>query len=511
MMNKKQWIIITIEIIFMAVLGIGLLFFQKKLVEKLSAQTPISGESGVEEAPEVLLPYPEFMNTVSGISIESNDGEESVEEPAIVYPDTLLDPEDYENAPVSNGAPYYLKVNRLQNVVTVYAPDQNDRYTIPVRAFVCSVGKNNATPTGTYRTSDKHEWSALVGGVYGQYAYRINGHIMFHSVPYYRRNNGSLESEEYNKLGTAASLGCVRMAVADVKWIYDNCPTGTIVTIYDSDYPGPLGKPVAESLDLNDERSGWDPTDPDRENPWNTGGIRIFGCGQKILERGYSCDYLAGVTAYDENGNDLTSLIRYDTDCNPWEPGEYEIAYRLQTPDGRTARMDSTIRVVDTIAPEIVMEQDYITLNRIQAVNHNWEQVIRDQVQAADMDMPLPDSGLKIRMDMPEEGITQMTAVLTASDEYGNSTERETIIYIDWNPPVIGDPSEYEIPGGTEEEIRRQLLNIIPVADAESGIQELKVTWTQHVSFHTYNVMVIAKDHYGNVTTRFFEGFHIYE
>lgn len=511
MINNKRWIFVTIEIIFMAVFGIGLLFFQKKLVEKISVQTPASEEYGIEESPKVLLPYPEFMNTASEISIEGYDGEEPLEETITDYPDMLLDLEDYANAPISNGTPYYIKVNRLQNVVTVYELDENDQYTIPVRAFVCSVGKNNATPTGTYRTSDKHEWSALVGGVYGQYAYRINGHIMFHSVPYYRRDKGTLESEEYNKLGTAASLGCVRMAAADVKWIYDNCPAGTIVTIYDSDYPGPLGKPVAEVLDLNDEKSNWDPTDPDKENPWNTGGIRFFGCGQKILERGYSGDYLAGVTAYDENGNDLSNLIRYDTDCNPWETGMYDITYRLQTPDGRTASMYGTIYVTDTISPELVMEQDYISLNRIQAVNHNWEQEVRKQVQVIDASMTLPDSCLQIQMDVPEEGITQMTAMLTASDEYGNLTEQETRVYIDWNPPIVGDPSEYEIPGGTEEEIRQQLLSVIPVTDAESGIQELKVTWTQHVSFHTYNVMVIAKDYYGNVTTRFFEGFRIRE
>ena len=160
--------------------------------------------------------------------------------------EALKDLEDYSEAPADNGQPYYVKVNRQQNVVTVYALDSDGYYTKPVKAMVCSVGKDDGTPTGTYETSDKHTWCSLVGGVYGQYAYRIDGQIMFHSVPYYSMNKGDLETEEYNKLGEAASLGCIRLAVADAKWIYDNCPSGTLVTIYDSPYEGPLGKPVAE-------------------------------------------------------------------------------------------------------------------------------------------------------------------------------------------------------------------------------------------------------------------------
>ena len=63
-------------------------------------------------------------------------------------------------------------------------------------------------------------------------------------------------------------MGCVRLTTKDAKWIADNCPTGTTVEIYDDDNPGPLGKPQAEKLDSGDPKKGWDPTDPDEENPW---------------------------------------------------------------------------------------------------------------------------------------------------------------------------------------------------------------------------------------------------
>lgn len=165
-------------------------------------------------------------------------------------------------------APYLLKVNRKQNIVIAYAKDDNGDYTKPYKAMVCSVGLDGATPTGTYTTSDKYTWRLLSGNVYGQYATRITGHILFHSVPYFTRSKSDLEYEEYNKLGQPASLGCIRLSVADAKWIYDNCPKGTTVTIYDSDQKEPLAKPTPIHIDTNDSRRVWDPTDPDSNNPW---------------------------------------------------------------------------------------------------------------------------------------------------------------------------------------------------------------------------------------------------
>ena len=163
--------------------------------------------------------------------------------------------------------PYLVAVNRSLNTVTVYQQDESSRYTVPVRAFVCSTGAN--TPPGYFKTLERYRWHYLYEDCWGQYATRIVGHILFHSVPYHTENPADLEFEEYNLLGTSASLGCVRLCVEDVKWIYDNCPTGFPCVIYDDSVtPGPLGTPSPILIDLADERRGWDPTDPDPANPW---------------------------------------------------------------------------------------------------------------------------------------------------------------------------------------------------------------------------------------------------
>lgn len=170
---------------------------------------------------------------------------------------------------VVNNKPYYIEVIRNQNVVIVYGLDSNNHYTKIVKVFVCSVGKSNSkTPTGTYKTQDKASWGWLVGNLYGQYYTRIVGSILFHSVPYTKKAKSTLEWDEYNKLGSPASKGCIRMTVRDVKWIYDNCPKGTTVKIYDGSLPSGVSKPSAPKISADSPNKGWDPTDPDKNNPW---------------------------------------------------------------------------------------------------------------------------------------------------------------------------------------------------------------------------------------------------
>lgn len=172
------------------------------------------------------------------------------------------------------GFPYLIAVNRSASTVTVYTLDEEGCYTVPYMAMVCSAGKegeDTETPLGFYATPVNYDWRLLAGPSYGQYATRIWDAYLFHSVPYYTQHKDDVEYDQFNELGSPASLGCVRLMVNDVKWIYDNCEIGTRVIVYDDpDDPGPMGKPGTIYTDPADETlRGWDPTDPDPENPWD--------------------------------------------------------------------------------------------------------------------------------------------------------------------------------------------------------------------------------------------------
>lgn len=222
---------------------------------------------------------------------------------------------------------YKIVVNKDTNCVTVYKKLGSGEFE-PFKAMVCSVGAKGATPAGSFKTSDKYRWHPLFGNVYGQYVTRINGNILFHSVYYSSQSPSTLQTQEFNRLGEAASAGCVRLAVEDTKWIYDNCGAGTQVDIVDT-YDDPLPKPVPIKLGDTAKYPGWDPTDPDPANPWKNESVCIIvGNSVKKVKAGnfdLSEVLKDSVKAYDIAGNE----IHYDISCsvNKNKPGEYPIKY----------------------------------------------------------------------------------------------------------------------------------------------------------------------------------------
>ena len=235
---------------------------------------------------------------------------------------------------------YYLKVNKGTNVVTVYKKDGT-----PYTAFTCSVGY--ATPTGTYYTPAKYRWWTLDGPSYGQYCTRITRGFLFHSVWYYQQKENAQSYRQYNKLGTTASHGCVRLTVAASKWIYDNCPLGTKVTIFNgSSKDDPLGKPKTITVDES-KYMGWDPTDPAKDNPYKTKDTTpTISVSSKTLA--YGTKFGTGnMTCKDSGGFDITSWVKMNGTVNMKKLGTYTVTYSVVDSFGRSASKTVTYKVVD--------------------------------------------------------------------------------------------------------------------------------------------------------------------
>lgn len=246
--------------------------------------------------------------------------------------------------------PYYIKVNRLANCVTIYTLDGEGNYTIPVKAMTCSVGTDGKTPLGISKISNKYAWRYLFGNSYGQYSVRFNGHILFHSVPYRTSSADTLKEGQFNLLGQPASLGCVRLCVADAKWIYDNCAKGTTVEVYDSQDPGPLGKPSMPQIDPNSPYKGWDPTDPNPSNPWLYGRVSITGIHNISVEKGKEVDLLQDISASDADGISIPVTVSGTVDFNT--VGEYEICYSATGVLGETITQKAVVTVTSTQVPD---------------------------------------------------------------------------------------------------------------------------------------------------------------
>ncbi len=243
-----------------------------------------------------------------------------------------------ETTMTSDKYPYLVKVNRVLNCVTVYTKDSNGKFTVPYKSMACSTGKYiNNTPLGTFKVSSRYTWRLMVDGTHSQYATRFYGGILFHSVPCYSPHKNQLEYEEFNKLGSPASLGCVRLNVQDAKWIYDNCPYGTTVIVYDDETsPGPLGKPSVIKIPEDSPYRGWDPTDPDSSNPWNNCSPCIEASDMTIAANS-GINLLNLIKAKDTCGNDVTSTVKVSGDYNLNVPGSYQVTFNVTDLLGRSA------------------------------------------------------------------------------------------------------------------------------------------------------------------------------
>lgn len=238
-------------------------------------------------------------------------------------------------------ASYTIYVNRKTNIVNVV----NNKTKKIARAMYCSTGINYRTIKGTYRTKEKLRWHALYGGVYGQYCTRISGAYLFHSVPYFSVSSKKVETKEYNKLGQQASKGCVRLAVVDAKWIYNNCRTGTTVVIGDN---RKLARPKRKLLKISTKKNaGWDPTDPNPANPYYP-KLKLAKESYKTVAKGTDFDprSVISVSSKFTDPDLLLSKVRITGSVDTSKPGSYKVKYTLKDP---ATELKKTLNVTFTV------------------------------------------------------------------------------------------------------------------------------------------------------------------
>lgn len=99
--------------------------------------------------------------------------------------------------------------------------------------FLCSTGVDEDkqyTPKGIYLLGDRGEFfynPRIKEG--GHHWVRFCNNYLFHSVPF--DASKEIIPAEAEKLGQRASHGCIRLALDDAKWFYENMPRGTMVVI----------------------------------------------------------------------------------------------------------------------------------------------------------------------------------------------------------------------------------------------------------------------------------------
>ena len=149
---------------------------------------------------------------------------------------------------------YRIVVDLTNQICTVYGVYSDGKGKPIMSEFVSTASKRHTTPTGNFkiqgasggRKAKLRTAKMSSGKSYAEYLCRFHGGKCMHTVPYKtRQTTGHVFKGEFNKLGTPASAGCVRMPNKLAKFIYNNCPVGTPVVVLKGkkgDYP--MGKPT---------------------------------------------------------------------------------------------------------------------------------------------------------------------------------------------------------------------------------------------------------------------------
>lgn len=404
-----------------------------------------------------------------------------------------------------NGLPYCIKVNKTKNVVTVYGVGEDGYYSRPVKAMVCSVGEKGNTPDGIYNLGDRAEWLLLEGDVYGQYAVNITGSILFHSVPYFTQNKGDLEVEEYNKLGSSVSAGCVRLSVIDAKWIYDNCSENTYVEIFESEYDGPLGRPIAAVVSSGNLVGNWDPTDPDRDNPYMGNVPVILGAYDREIERYSDFDVTSGVTALDSTGKDVTYCIEVDGEVDVNTCGTYKVTYKVTDETGITGSATANIIVKDDEAPVIYVDQKVDLVGAYDVVSsEQLRQLLLENVTAYDGKKELEDDAISVDYsEILEKGYGKCHIKYRAKDSEGNQSEVVVLsVDVDVEAPKLTLKNKFQ----KEIRISNMLKDdyLLGLVEASDNSGKVEVTLSRPLTYtagEPYHAIYCAKDDFGNVTT----------
>ena len=215
--------------------------------------------------------------------------------------------------PAPTPIPYAITVDVRNQVTTVYGLDENGEYTQIVRQMLCSTGtKYFPSDIGQFTLSGRTarwcyfpEW-----GSHAQYWTKINSSIAFHSVIYNTVDTMDLAVSSYKNLGSRASHGCIRLTVADARWIYKNCGQGVVVTITDDLPSDPELKRALKLPALNQSNmlpyvtatptaapvyvSGTLPYEL-KALKKNSSGEEVFWLQSKLKELGYYNGHIGGV------------------------------------------------------------------------------------------------------------------------------------------------------------------------------------------------------------------------
>ncbi|WP_308780252.1 L,D-transpeptidase [uncultured Clostridium sp.] len=138
-----------------------------------------------------------------------------------------ITPNNINGFSISSKTPYLVYLNLDKQMTYIYSGSNNNWNLI--KKFNSSTGiEGKETPKGIFSVTDRGDWFYSEEFQQGaKYWVQFMGDYLFHSLPFDETQENILDYT----LGKPASHGCIRLAVEDAKWLYDNIDDGTKIII----------------------------------------------------------------------------------------------------------------------------------------------------------------------------------------------------------------------------------------------------------------------------------------
>lgn len=319
---------------------------------------------------------------------------------------------------------YFLAVGKKQNIVIAYKFTDNINAKSFVKAFKASVGKK--VKTGTYKTMSTYNWMKT-NGAWHQYntTYAKGGYIQ--SVAYKDKYPNTLKRTSYKALGLEKHKdNCIWLSCNEAQWVCKNAYRITVQV--ESSVVMPKTYSFAPKLV---DACGWDPTDPNKNNPYKKqkNNAITFGLKTVTIEKGDKVNYLDNIIAKDAKGNVVTKNLKYKK-IKKSKVATYKVQYKYKNLSGV-----QKIKVVDTTPPKVTIANQkfkfYLkSLDKKDVIKQKNIDKIKEMVRKA-ASVNEPDCVITVQtIDKEDLNEGDVSVVVKAKDKSGNVGAAQTFVKV---------------------------------------------------------------------------------
>ena len=294
------------------------------------------------------------------------------------------------------------------------------------KSLKCSVGKK--VKTGMYNLKKTYSW-VKNGKNWHQYntIYSKKGYLQ--SVSYKDKYPNTMKRSSYNSLGGEKHKDqSIYFSCDDAKWISSNAYR--IKLAINQDYK--ITKTGVRKPTLA-KACGWDPTDPNKNNPYKKqkNNQITFGLKTVTIEKGHKVNYLDNIIAKDAKGNVITAQLKHKK-INTKETGSKNIKFTY-----KKGNLSGTckFKVVDTTPPKVTIANkkfkfELKSLDKKDVIKQSNIDKIKEMVRKA-ASCNEPNCVMNVQtIDKEDLNEGDISVVVTAKDKSGNVGAAQTFVKV---------------------------------------------------------------------------------